>query len=386
MTDTPRTDTGDELPATAWVTVAEAAEKAGVGTSTVRHWYRSGRLPTQRAEGEHGAFMVPLDGVLALARGDEEADALTDEVIDLNASYWSAQTEAAREEATAARHELAEARTELQAALEDADRLRAELAEAADEANRLREQAAATEAELRRERDREPVDTQADDVDESDGLREELREVRDELAGVRDELTEVRSQLEATRADLDATRADLDRRTEELHRKTEELERTAAELDEANTELEQATRDLARAEGQLEVTQRQLARTEAELGKLKEISSAVGSITDNSWLDLPTNSYRSPVRPQGMAAATEAFSGLLAATQPDPVPHAGAHDGGAADEPRAGEGEVAPVELAHDAEAPDDAATSPVRPHHPLGQHDDDLLPQPEKKGRRGRR
>lgn len=357
MTDSTPPTTGDELPATAWVTVAEAAEKSGVGTSTVRQWYRSGRLPTQRAQGDRGAFLVPLDLVLALADGaDAEGEALAAEVIDLNASYWSAQTEAAREEATAARNELAEARTELQAALDQVDFLRGQLAEATDEARRLRDE-------------REPADaaTVASDDAETDRLRDELRDVQSELADLRMELARAHGDLAGVRGDLE--------------QQAEELRRTSEELAEANAEIDRTARDLQRAEGELEVTKRQLARSQTELAKLEEISSAVGSITDNSWLDLPTNTYRSPVRPQGMAAAGDALSGLLAATQPDPV-----RDEAPAVDPWAAEPELEPIELAHDPTAPDESVTPPPRPHHQLGQHDDDLLPQPEKKGRRGRR
>lgn len=350
MTGTPPTSR-DDLPPAAWVTVAEAAEKSGVGTSTVRQWYRSGRLPTQRADGDRGAFLVPLDAVLALADdADEEGDAITAEVIDLNASYWSAQTEAAREEATTARNELAEARSELQAAHDEVkateeqlDLVRAQRAEAAEEARQLRERVGATEAELQGLRDAAstravaPPDRSTEDTD---ALRAELAEVREELDG--------------TRADLDRT-----------------------------------TRDLERATGQLEVTQRQLTKAEADLAKLREISTAVGSITDNSWLDLPTNSYRSPIRPQGMAAAPtstaaagDALSGLLADTQPDSTT-----ESSPVQDPWSAEPEQERVELAYDADAPDQAVTPPpARPHHELGHHDDDLLPQPEKKGRRGRR
>jgi DNA-binding transcriptional MerR regulator len=56
-----------DIPSSSWVTVAEAAERAGVDSGTVRQWYRSGKLPTRRADGGHGAFLVPLAGVLELA-------------------------------------------------------------------------------------------------------------------------------------------------------------------------------------------------------------------------------------------------------------------------------------------------------------------------------
>jgi transposase-like protein len=56
-----------DIPSSSWVTVAEAAERAGVDSGTVRQWYRSGKVPTRRADGEHGAFLVPLASVLELA-------------------------------------------------------------------------------------------------------------------------------------------------------------------------------------------------------------------------------------------------------------------------------------------------------------------------------
>src|SRR3954452_7730495 len=58
-----------DIPSPSWVTVAEADERAGVESHTVLQWYRSGKLPTRRAEGERGAFLVPLAGVLDLAPG-----------------------------------------------------------------------------------------------------------------------------------------------------------------------------------------------------------------------------------------------------------------------------------------------------------------------------
>src|SRR3954447_17879222 len=56
-----------DIPSSSWVTVADAADRAGVDSSTVRQWYRAGKLPTRRAEGDRGAFLVPLAAVLELA-------------------------------------------------------------------------------------------------------------------------------------------------------------------------------------------------------------------------------------------------------------------------------------------------------------------------------
>lgn len=362
----------DDTTPTAWVSVAEAAEKSGVGTSTVRQWYRSGRLPTQRAQGDKGAFLVPLDAVLALAQqADEEGDDLGAAVIDLNAAYWSAQTEAAREEAAEAKKELAEVRADLadaeaeldefeaevaslkgerDAALEQLGFLRSQLAEASQESRRLREQAEGT-------------------GDDRERLAAENRNLRDELAALRLELQTATDELSATRGRL-------------------------AVLDE-------------------------------ELTALRAVTSKAGSITDNSWLDLPTNTYRGPVRPQGMAAAA-GLSDLLATTQPALGGRAAAPASAAGPEPldepepvrsapartmfddvnqrkaraasRPGVGrppvpEPDPVpedeeyEDEDDEEIIDPAAALAAVAEFGFGSHDDDLLPEQEaKKGRRGRK
>ena len=67
----------DEQPR--WVTVAEAAEAAGVGRSTIRAWYRAD-LPSRLVDGPHGPTReVPLDAVLDRARlGERLAAALSD--------------------------------------------------------------------------------------------------------------------------------------------------------------------------------------------------------------------------------------------------------------------------------------------------------------------
>ena len=341
MTETPSPSSGD-LPATAWVSVAEAADKSGVGTSTVRQWYRSGRLPTQRADGDRGAFLVPLDAVLALAdQADADGDALGAEVIDLNASYWSAQTEAAREEATAAKQELADARSQLQEAQDELgaahgqlEFLRSQLAESSEDTRRLRDELQAAQADVERLQE-----AGAHGPSGSEGDADDAGVDTEELVELRAEVGELRSELERTSADLD---------------------RTSSELTEAR---------------------RHLATTETELQKLRDISTAVGSITDNSWLDLPTNSYRSPVRPQGMVAPGDALSGLLADTAPDR-----ASEPEASGDPWVHEREQEP-QPAWQEDRGDEAVSAPApAPVHALGHHDDDLLPQPEKKGRRGRR
>jgi hypothetical protein len=99
-----------------WVTIEDAAVKAAVELSVVRRWYREGHVPTQRAEGDQGRFLVPLDVVLALAAGaDESGDALGAAVVDINASYWVAETETARAETVTVRQKLDRAEADLAA-------------------------------------------------------------------------------------------------------------------------------------------------------------------------------------------------------------------------------------------------------------------------------
>jgi hypothetical protein len=134
-------DLTDSGSAETWATVAEAAEAAGVDAATVRAWYRAGRVPTQREEGRSRRILVPLDAVVALASGAEEVgEALASEVIDLNASYWSSETEAAREEAASARAELSAVENQLVF-------LRAQLAEALEGERTARARLADLEAE-----------------------------------------------------------------------------------------------------------------------------------------------------------------------------------------------------------------------------------------------
>lgn len=48
-----------------WVTLDEASTAAGVARSTLRSWYRAGRIPSRMVVGPHGPQrMVPLDAVL----------------------------------------------------------------------------------------------------------------------------------------------------------------------------------------------------------------------------------------------------------------------------------------------------------------------------------
>lgn len=281
MTDTPIASP-DTSPFQVWVTVGDAATKARVDTSTVRHWYRSGQLPTQRSEGERGAFLVPLDTVLALAArlGDEEDDVATD-AVDMDASYWSMQTEAAREEASVARQ-------------------------------------TATDAQQR--------------------------------------LSEIEGQLGFLRSQL-------------------------AELSEENRNLRE----------QLETTTATLATSKHDVEQLRGEAASVSSITDFSWLDR-TRAYESPVRPQQRLGSSK-LTNLLADAQPD---RDRASDG---DGPGVGPGTIgvrtATGALPH-APDEDDVGFSdlepirtqdpaePAHPEHSYGAHEDDLIPNSDKKRRRG--
>ncbi len=281
MTDSPIAST-DSSPFQAWVTVGDAATKARVDTSTVRHWYRSGQLPTQRSEGERGAFLVPLDTVLALAArlGDEEDDVASG-AGDMDASYWSMQTEAAREEASVAR-------------------------------------LAATDAQQR--------------------------------------LSEIESQLGFLRSQL-------------------------AELSEENRNLRE----------QLETTTATLATSKQDIEQLRGEAASVSSITDFSWLDR-TRAYESPVRPQ-QRLGTSNLTNLLADAQPD---RDQSSDG---DGPGVGPGTIGErtatgalprvssedgVEFSDLEPIRTSVPTEGAAPEHSYGVHEDDLIPNSDKKRRRG--
>lgn len=137
------TERGVDRDGASWISVSEAAARAGVDTGVVRHWYRAGRIPTRR--GERGAFLVPVDGVLALAADlmeQEDASQLApsaDETAAAEVERWRAQAEAAREAATAARQELLERTEALREVEEQLAFLRSQLAEASEENRNLRE-------------------------------------------------------------------------------------------------------------------------------------------------------------------------------------------------------------------------------------------------------
>jgi hypothetical protein len=55
----------DQAAEPGWVTLEEASSAAGVARSTLRSWYRAGRIPARMIIGPHGPQrMVPLDAVL----------------------------------------------------------------------------------------------------------------------------------------------------------------------------------------------------------------------------------------------------------------------------------------------------------------------------------
>ena len=125
-----------------WVTVSEAAERSGLASATIRQLYRSGRVPTQRADGDRGAFLVPLTAVLRLGEdADASGDDLGEPILDINATYWSIETQTAREETAAVRLVLDEVRDQLEF-------LRDQLAEATASERAAKARAAELEAEV----------------------------------------------------------------------------------------------------------------------------------------------------------------------------------------------------------------------------------------------
>ena len=70
-----------------WVTLEEAVDATGVSRSTLRSWYRGGRLPSRMIAGLHGPQrIVPLAVVID--------QALTSPALDANSSTrWTLQAE-----------------------------------------------------------------------------------------------------------------------------------------------------------------------------------------------------------------------------------------------------------------------------------------------------
>lgn len=57
-----------------WVTLEEAVQATGVSRSTLRSWYRSGRIPSRMVAGVHGPQrIVPLDVVVDRALASPRA-------------------------------------------------------------------------------------------------------------------------------------------------------------------------------------------------------------------------------------------------------------------------------------------------------------------------
>ena len=275
---------------TAWVTVAEAADKAQVDSGTIRQWYRAGRVPTRRAEGERGAFLVPLELVLSLVNPAAEVEAplattpsIDETLRELANGYSSAETDALKQELVEAGEQL--------------EFLRSQLAEATAENRTMKQQL-----------------QQADD--QRADLRAQLADAVDERKGV----------------------------------------------------------------------EARLLTVEAEVTQLRR-SAARGSITDSSWLDQQTPAYESPVRRQALTSpsggpsapfsdeGTSELSDLLAATRAD---------GAAGDD--ATTSTTWTGNDADDRPATTRAVWTDETPHPPLGESPDDLLPEPDKKGRFGKK
>ena len=156
---------------TAWVTVAEAAEKAHVDSGTIRQWYRAGRIPTRRSEGERGAFLVPLELVLGLVRPADALDVPGSPSIERVESGLDGGPRSA--ESASVQKELAESREQLTF-------LRTQLAEVADENRRLKHELTQLEdqrADLRAQL--------ADAVDDRKGVEARLLTVEAELTQLR---------------------------------------------------------------------------------------------------------------------------------------------------------------------------------------------------------
>lgn len=281
MTDTPIAST-DGYSVASWVTVSDAAEKARVDTKTIRHWYRTGRLPTQRSEGASGAFLVPIDEVLVLAGqlGDEQ-DEESSHRSGMDASYWAMQAETSRQEAANAREESADIKARMQETVEQLSFLRTQLAELSEENRNLREQ----------------------------------------------------------------------------------LENSSAAEAMAN----------------------------ADADRLRDEAAGMSSLTDFSWLDR-TRAYESPVRPQQRLGAG-GISGLLADAQPDADASSNGRGAGVGPATLIERTPTGALVLTPDGDDGPDfsdldpvratVATEPAVPDHSYGTHEDDLLPEPDKKGRR---
>ncbi|HEX2850905.1 MAG TPA: MerR family transcriptional regulator [Acidimicrobiales bacterium] len=357
-TDAGPIDVSEEV-SDVWVTVGTAAEKSGVSTGTIRQWYRSGRLPTQRSEGERGVFLVPIEDVLRLARLVEETGDMGDDaILDLDADYWSAATEAARADAAEARHFAAAAR-------EDADAASARADAAEHERDELAERVEAVEQER-------------------DAARAEAESSSGALA-----------EAEARQRRLTARLDDMARR---LATAEESALGAAARANEAEGLLEQAAPHTEFLRQQLEEANAELRTLRSRIVQLEEdlrVARSFASVTDHSWLDAGVPGYKGPVREQG-GRDTPPEETLLASDDrstrrpqfPGPLTGAAA-DAGA----EAGDDDVpepfAVDEFEND-RAPEPRPAPPVnpgarrrRPEFDFGSAADDLLPEEPPKHRR---
>lgn len=87
------TELSERGDAREWVTLEEAGRLASVSRSTLRSWYRNGRIPSRMVPGPHGPQrIVPLEAVLEVVlassrarRQLEHARSLAAEVEELRA-------------------------------------------------------------------------------------------------------------------------------------------------------------------------------------------------------------------------------------------------------------------------------------------------------------
>ena len=130
-----------------WISLGDAEEAAGVSRSTLRAWYRSGRIPSRLMPGPHGLQrLVPREAVLEQAARSPRAGAPARP----QATPSSAPDPSVRPPSDVVRlAELAVAEARERTAAAEA---RAEAAEARERV--ALERAAAAEAELRLLRDR----------------------------------------------------------------------------------------------------------------------------------------------------------------------------------------------------------------------------------------
>jgi transposase len=130
-----------------WIPLGEAEAVAGVSRSTLRAWYRSGRIPSRLMPGPHGLQrLVPRDAVLEQAARSPRAGTPHRPIADQQPDRPSAPGDSDTDVVRLAELAVAEARERTAAA-----EARAEAAETALHA--ALERAAAAEAELRLLRD-----------------------------------------------------------------------------------------------------------------------------------------------------------------------------------------------------------------------------------------